>query len=126
MSPETPKTKVCVHANVEHVRLAGPHAQDAVANEQVVEFGDTTDVSRTQTVAEDPLAPRERIGQTLGGDDISDVALEHATHHQARHRQVLGGGGHQRSSACIRRAYFRSSQALRFSAGVRSGRPDDT
>src|ERR1700676_3958494 len=54
-------------ADVQHVSLAGADQHDAVACDVAADLDHAADITHTQTIAENSLAPRKLIGGALDG-----------------------------------------------------------
>src|SRR5688572_18167447 len=75
--PETHAAEFVAHAHVEDVRLARPQAHDSITDDPALEIERAAGVTHAQAVAEDVLAPRERITALLDGGDLGQVDLHH-------------------------------------------------
>ena len=119
----TAATQRGVDAQIEDVRLARAHGEDAVAAEAIAILEDTAVIADPQTVPEDALAPRKCVTLDLDANHLMQVGITHAPLAQGL-RQGSDGetgvhGAAGRGATCAI-ANWRSSQALRFSAGARS------
>jgi hypothetical protein len=93
---ETEAAKLVANADVEHVRLAGAEAHDPVTDDPTRQVQGPAGVTDAQAVAEDVLAPRERIAGLLDGGDLGEIDLHHRPDVHLRHfTQVFAPRGHQ-------------------------------
>ena len=118
-----------VDAQVEDVRLTGAHAHDAIADDTGRSTRDhAADVADAQAVAKDALAPGKLVGaraRSRRPRRRPSSLIGRISNLGGRSKQFRRGG--HRLRRCFRavvwntlRANFRSSHALRLSAGVRS------
>src|SRR6185437_5011844 len=97
-SPAEPSAAVVIcDAKVEHVRLAGADAHDAVADDATTHGEYAADVADPQAVAEDAFAPGKLVGGALDAKYLRDVRLRHgADAHLRCGFEQLRSDGHRR------------------------------
>ena len=96
--PHAAATMLGGDAEIEHVRLPGPDADDPVTPDLALHIHDATHIVHAQAVAKDPLGPGECVGGLLDAHHGRQIGFEHAADRDVpRAERFLLGDGHDGS-----------------------------